>query len=605
MPLKFFLIFFVEVVYGYGIGFHLTQVGRFNKNCDSYLKSGALFPESMERCGIDNINWDQFVGDGVELWHQNYNDEIGDHGLKQFLLGISMGHVITSLQTETSHSLVEVLANLEFKNDINDTIQFLSGPADLIHLSQVLRNPNDEWDYYSKTEINLPLQKDIEDLLSFQHIESKWSSIVTCMLQMASVLQSELYLLTNKRLQSLEIAYMLSPRAAELMKSHWQGGEWNVVAVLQSCVPKFESFFSKKGMPKESKSLLNMCKTGIMAKELHDDGGNLESQAEKYISPIVPLAVFGSSLALGKFLEGETCIAVGSPLEQRFGSIYLMPISQIGEVSERNRLTPLYGSKVHAFSLLGNDYLVVSEPGSHAVHFYLYNEKILTIYDYSATFQEVNLVTNIDSDHFPDLVLASPQFSYEEVGRVRIVPGLNIAPYLISGQKNQVQDIEAIGSIDLNGPQSLSYQHYGVATASSAGFIFIACQSIGVVYVYNLQHLNSGNLPTFYVVEDNIILPNDDMPWQLEKVGSYIHGLFGSLLYQWEYMGIDYIAISQPLFNRVYIYRDCKDSLIEFWLVLELDHVLDFETVQFSIEFGKGITFNPLTGKLYVSSPGS
>ena len=112
---------------------------------------------------------------------------------------MSVGNKINSLQNYTDHGVVNILANLEFGGSIEDTLRYLRGSADLVHLSLLLGQDNIEWNYYLSTQIKLPLKEDVLDLLSQQNIEGDWVSIVGHMFDMLGVLHSELYLLQNKR----------------------------------------------------------------------------------------------------------------------------------------------------------------------------------------------------------------------------------------------------------------------------------------------------------------------------------------------------------------------------------------------------------------------
>lgn len=595
------IILIAKTVVCFGVGYGLTQAQRIFKRSDPHVKCGVLFPNAMERCG-QNLDWNQFFIDGVNLYHQNYAASEIDHGLKNFLLGISVQELIVTIENDAGHGLIHLLADLEFDGNLNQTQTFLNGPADLIHLSQVLRNLDDSWDYFLGTQLLMPDKQDLKYLFELQGQHAHFDEINICIASTLEILYDELYLLRNERLSTLSAIYSMSPGASELMKSYNAGGEWNVISVLSKCIPRIARCFSEEAVH-ISNSVMGLCQKNKEA--IRSPSANKEFSTTNYVSSIVPLSLFGSSLSVGNFLNDELCIAVGAPLEQEYGSVYIIPLSQISGRTIHTPSFALYGSSVKKLELFGTDYLVVSEPGNRALHVYQGYDKILTILDTSASFQEVDYVMDIDDDGLPDLILVSPRFLDSEVGRVVIVPGLNILPYLINGEKNQVKSIESIGCITLFGPQSISRQHYGASVTSSRDFLLVTCQNLGVIYVYRLEELASGLLPAFYIMEDNVILPNEDLPWRLERVKSSKHGLFGSKLYCWEFRGSDYIAACQPLFNSIFIYRDSGDSAIDFFTVLKLDLLGDLDTVYESIKFGTGMIFDNEEEKLYVSSPGS
>ncbi|CDO94768.1 unnamed protein product [Kluyveromyces dobzhanskii CBS 2104] len=591
----------LPTVLAYGVGFHLTQVARVLPSHDQFTKAGSLFPDSVDQFDKLEVNWNSFVSDGLHLWHEKYESATDDHGLKQFLLGVYVGDVINTLQNFTEHGVLHVLANLEFNGSFEDSLRYMRGTADLIHLSCLLGQENIEWNYYLSTQIKLPLKEDILCLFTKQGIDVDWISVVGHLFDMLGVLHSELYLLQNKRFHALDIAYSISPGGPKLIKEHWRGGEWDILAELQEQISVIESKFGPTAVTaSDTLNFAHESSSSILSEGLDSDRDNT------YVTPLNRLSLFGTSVAKGEFLENEPCLAVGAPLEGGSGSIYIIPMSILGMEAKANlNITALYGSKVHTFRLLDYDYLVVSETGKQAVHFYLFGEKVLTILDPSANYQEVNFVTSADNGQIPDLILTCKFCQKYELGKATIIPGLNIIPFLITGKRNQVEFVDSIGSIVLSGPRSLSYQHYGASAVASQSFLLVTAQNIGLVYGYNLQKLSSGITPSFYVKEDAIIYPSEDLPWNWDKLPSSKHGLFGAEICVWTHEGFDFIAISELLFNKVYIYKDAGNSALEVWLALELDPLSDFNTVKYSIEFGKGIHFSTTEMRLYVSSPGS
>lgn len=586
------VILSVRFVLGFGVGFHLTQVARSIPNHDSFTKAGSLFLESVLQFDKLEVDWDVFLQDGVQLWQEKYGTGNDDHGLKQFILGVSVGNKINSLQNYTDHGVVNILANLEFGGSIEDTLRYLRGSADLVHLSLLLGQDNIEWNYYLSTQIKLPLKEDVLDLLSQQNIEGDWVSIVGHMFDMLGVLHSELYLLQNKRFHALDVAYSLSPGGPKLLREHWRGGEWNILAELQKFTYGIGLQFNVQ-QSSEKSSL------SITTQDSNSDN--------KYVTPLKKLSLFGTSIVSGEFLEDVPCIAVGAPLDDVSGSIYVIPMSTLeSEGKQSSKMTALYGSKVHKFRLSNYDYLVVSEPGKKSIHIYLFGEKIITIVDPSSSYQEVSCIVDLDNDQIPDLILTCKYCNKNELGKVIIIPGLNIIPYLVSGKINQVEFVDNIGSIVLNGPRSLKFQHYGANAAASGSFLFVTAQSLGLVYGYNLQQLNTGIPPSFYIKEDDIIFPSEDVPWKWgDIIASSEHGFFGAEMHVWTHDQVDYIAISQLLFNKVYIFKDAGNSALEVWLILELDTLVDLNTVKSSIEFGKGVHFSHSRKRLFLSSPGS
>lgn len=597
-------IWYAQVVFGFGVGFHLTQVGRVFSHYDSFTKAGSLFPDSVLQYGKLNICWDKFLSDGVELWNRKYGSHsatVDDYGLRQFLLGVHCAKTINELQNTSSHGLLTQLSDLEFEGNMDNALTYLRGSSDLIHLSRVLSSDSIELAFYMSTEVKLPMKEDVLNLLSLQDISVDWGNIVDNMLGMIGVLHSELYLLRDKRFHALDIAYSLSPGGSIAVREHHIGGEWAILGELQNSIPAFNSSFidgtDQLARP-EGRAGLNV------------SSQRYEAQDYNYVSSLKENSLFGSTIVSGNFLDGDPCVAVGSPIEDGRGSVYVIPMKLLQPQStsytnKTNYTISLYGSRVHKFTLLNDDYLIVSEPGRKSFHIYYGSEKILTILDLTSNFPELSYIADIDNDQIPDLIISCGTCRDKELGKVTIIPGMNLIPYLISGKKNQVELIESIGNIPLSGPISLKYQHFGSNTIASRSFLFVAAENLGLVYVYKLEQLSTFSPPVFYIKEQDIVTPDEGIPWKWEVMPSKKHGNFGCQMYTWTYNNVDYISISQPLFNKVYIYKDAGTSALEVWLVLELDSLIDLNTIQYSIEFGKGIYFSNTDEKLYLSSPGS
>lgn len=297
------------------------------------------------------------------------------------------------------------------------------------------------------------------------------------------------------------------------------------------------------------------------------------------------------------------------------GSVYITPVEKLcGEPNSAYSLAPftaMRGARVHRFSMNNVDYLVVSEPGLNTVKFYQNDRLLLTLQDNlrEDAFQlHVSCIRDIDGDGIPDLLLSGTSYGKNETGCVIIVPGANIKSYLTEFKLPNQIDISGLSTINLRGgPFSRPFQHFGAAIEAShvwneKGYLYVSCQSLGAVFAYSLRNLQSASLPKYIVLEKSIILPDDGVPLKLEVVSSKVHGMFGKVLKSWTCNDINYMAISQHLFNKIFIYRE-KDGFLDFYLSLQLN--VESGSVPFSVGFGTAIEYDPQPKAVYISSPGS
>lgn len=660
-----------RIARGAGVGVHLTLLARtllpreqFEAH-QPFLKAGAFFPDALYSCNsnpkwhafAEATHWPPFLVSCARYWHERYGDDPFSSDslrLQAFLVGV-FTHQVTDaswhslVRHHETHGMISVLSQLEFDGDFEQAHTFADVMGDFLVLGDVLVTVLDNWLYYTDQTWQLPCEQDMMELVRRAGLQDiGYRDLQGCLERGMLAATGEVYSLMKRRKQVLELAYGVSPRSREFVQEHWLGGEFDIVAVINRCLPTLLSLFDHtRGFEQvHALEMLQVCGNLPPASLSETRAASLAVVAENahkrklvYVSPMVPVSNFGSSLAVGKFQHGEVCIAVGAPLEEKSGSVYVIPWGELsgapGGSVPADGLLPLaalllssplsassssssslpcslsYGAQVHGFVLNDVHYLLVAEPGSNSMHFYRNGLKTLSVTD--TTSQEphwlsVSAVQDVDGDGIPDLLLGAPHYGRNETGAAVVVHGLHIAPHLLAPAYHEVE-LSELGTIYLRGPLSHGFQHFGARVVASyvgapEGFLYVTSQSLGVVFVYCLGTLQQSALPRYYIINDSVVLAEEDVPLELEKQKSIVHGMFGRQVHTWNYKNVNFVAISQHLKNRVYIYRETHGS-VEYCLKLQLDVATDLGTVFPSIGFGASLVYDAVRSALYVSSPGS
>ncbi|QLG71743.1 hypothetical protein HG535_0C00920 [Zygotorulaspora mrakii] len=634
-------------IQGAGVTMHLTVLARVvPEDWQAYfpwLKAGSFFPDSLYSCKpskklsqfAEATHWPPFLIDSINYWHEKYGQNSvtrssqGSLRLQAFLLGTFTHQVVDSswhslVRGYRSHGLLRVLSETEFGGEIDDAHQFIDVMGEFIGLSNVLRDgQNSQWMYYTNANWSLPEREDIMELLYRNGLtdhDITFAELDICVKRGLSGSISEIYTFSKRRNQVLSVAYGISPRARDFMQECWLGGEFDLIAVLAKCLPVVEKMFEQSIGSKNMLKQLKVCGNLPPISSLGAIPDGLvrinRSSNPVFLTPVASLSAFGSSITTGRFKDdGQTYVAVGAPMEDSTGSIYLLPLHKIkSKDSHSNVMEPftlMRGQRMNKFTYNGVDYLVVSEPGSNTFYFYHNDFLLLEIRDGStadALQLQVSSIQDVDGDGIPDILLSGESYGINETGSVTIIFGANIAEYLENYHETARIDLSSLSTIRWQGgPLSLPYQHFGASVTSShnyteKGFLYVTCQNVGAVFVYSLCGLQNNILPKYVVMEKNIMLPDEETLSKLEKVTSKTHGMYGKTLYTFTYENENYVAISQHLFNQVFLYKE-SDGFLVYYLSLNL--VADIEPIPFTVGFGAAIEYDPQKKLLYVSSPGS
>lgn len=634
-------------VQGAGVTTHLTYVARVTtERFDDYhpwLKAGAFFPDSLYSCKpgkelhkfAEATHWPPFLISGFNLWQENYGripsrrysrDSLR---LQAFLTGVFTHQIVDSswhslVDNYRSHGLLRVFAETEFYGKIDDAHNFLDTMGDFIGLSNVFNDVTDEnWRYYVDGNWSLPREQDMMELLSRNGLKSgqiTYKELGVCVSRGLSASISETYAMLSRRREILNLAYKITPASRDFMQEYWLGGEFDLIAMLQKCLPVYQELFDSNSQDRKSMELIQLC--GNLPNTRGPNSGSFQASAVDsdreltIVRPVTSRSNFGSSIALGRFkADNELYMAVGAPLESSEGHVYLIPFDEASRSSELEVLmepfTPMRGTTVHKFRLNDKDFLAVSEPGTNSIFFYQDGKKLLTIHDHKTTDAlqlHLYAVADVDGDLVPDLLLSGSSYGKNETGCVMIVPGMNLEKHLKSRIQSSISlDISSLSIVKLNGgPYTKPYQHFGSAIAASRdysnkGFLYVTCQSLGAVFAYQLSDLHSLSLPKYILTDRGVLLPEEDLPIDLKVISSAVHGMFGKSMHSWTYRGNCYLAISQHLFNNVYIYRE-EDGFLKYVLKVRLED--DQEKQAWSLGFGTAVVYDDQSQILRISAPG-
>ncbi|CEP64487.1 uncharacterized protein LALA0_S11e05270g [Lachancea lanzarotensis] len=631
-----------KIVQSAGVAVHLTLLARTGVPSGlqpfiSQLKAGTFFPDAFYSCNTNKkwqqfsewAHWPPFLILGSQLWQERYkNDPDCENAkkLKAFLVGVFV-HQVTDVSWHSlmsgykSHGLIKVLAGLEFDGDYQAAHNFIDSMGDFLMLGQILTDYSSEsWAYYTDQDWDFPFEDDLLEIIHRSGVnDMHFWEINTCVRRGAAALASEVMTLLQRRKQVLELGYEVSPRARELMQEHWLGGEMNLVAMVNKCLPTFLSLFENNDLDSdEMATLIELCGSlppaertshveGLSLQIQHRDDGSL------FVSPLTPLSLFGSDMAVGRFQKNLTSLAISAPLEENEGSVYVIPWGELTglrlSVAEKP-VTSTYGARVHAYTYEAVDYLVVSAPGENKVHFYEDGLERLSISDAKSWERHqlsVGSIGDIDNDGIPDLILSSSHYGLNETGILIIVDGRDTVQHLRDPEALELE-LHNLGTLILKAPISEAFQNYGSQVALSSApsgdkLLYVAAQGLGVVFAYSQSTLHQNALPSYYIIEDTVVPFEIDVPLDLHVKKSLQHGMFGKEMKTMRFNDRGFVAVSCHLHNKIFIYEETAGALT-FFATLVLDTSFDPKTVNAAIGFGTSIEYDDENEKLLISSPG-
>lgn len=628
--------------YGAGVNAHLIYLARVTSELDReyepWLKAGAFFPDAFYSCKpikqwhdfAEATHWPQFLFSAIKLWHRKYGDDPECEDamkLRSFLTGIFTHQIIDSswhslVNDYKAEGLLMVLSQTEFGGRTQEAHKFLDFMGDFLVLGNVIRDLNDNnWQFLTRTKWYLPKEEDMLDLVECagaERIEVDYKEIQDCVQRGFVGSISEVLAILENRNQIINTAYQISPRARDMIQEYWLGGEFNLISLMQHCLPKLYSLLDhtdEEGILRE----VQLCGNLPPAYEIGaaSTTNTIIMEGRKDLVKIMtnqPLSNLGSSLELGKFKnDNKLYLAIGAPLENGHGAVYMVCWEEITK-NLRQRIqtyssptTVMIGTKIHRYHIDDADFLIISEARSNTIYFYHDDFLSLRIHleaQTKANRLEVAEISDIDGDNIPDLILSGSCYGKNQEGCVVIIPGQNIVRNLKKAITTNVTLTSAgYPTIVLEGNWwSQPYQNFGsTVTVSDSKFLYVSCQSLGVVLVYSLVGLNSRSLPKFILKGDEIKFANKRYLCRLRLVSSQEHGMFGKIIISWTYQGKHFVAISQHNFSTIFIYEEVH-GFVKCYLRVKLP--TELYAIPYSIGFGTDMKYSAEEEALFISSPG-
>ncbi|KAL3230749.1 hypothetical protein RNJ44_01198 [Nakaseomyces bracarensis] len=648
MILSIFIIFLCSSYYACaaGVGAHLSFLLKILSSSDSltakfnvsdpyyypWLKSGTFFPDAFYTCDVNNKKWQQFaeythwppfLTTSIEYWHKKYG---ADEDLKYsdssiqliaFLYGVFNHQVVdTSWHSLVSdyreHGLLRVLSELEFDGSLSDAHSFIDILGDTLILSDMLENmPNLHkktiWEFYTSTNWQLPSQEDLEALVKlsgFNNNEITYQNIRECVSRGMYSINAEAHLLNSNKVLYNILAYEKSPKGAEYIRNHWLGGEYDLISLLISCSPKFFDFFDD-AMVSIGISSLDFCrnlpKDGKLEMWSYAQLTTTKSNTYTQYTTRVPFSRFGSSVLTGFFYSTDTeYIAVTAPMEENLGSVYLIPVNYISENPTYFELRdlpviPHYGTSIGKLSDKGCDILLVADASKSIIYFLKNGIEVKKIKIDDVESNQLNILSVYHNDTSGDsiILLGDPYYGKNEIGRV-IFLQMNLEHEASINVNLSYIDINSkkIGSVK-------NYTHFGTAAIITDSSIYITAEGPGIVLQCNGRFISNSNLRSCTKIFEKDIEYNSNN--ELEIRSSNIHGNFGRVILSISYNGRKFVAISQDVFNKVYIYEETIEGLNCF-VILTISTI--FQPIPKSVKFGFTMVYDAIKSRLYIGSPG-
>lgn len=456
------------------------------------ISAGLFYPDCFYNClGLSQTgeynHWTPFLKELVEYRSQLVYK---DPDLDLFIYGV-LTHQLADIpwhSLRTSEGLLRYLNNVEFENDENfDTAHgFLDTGGDFILLNRYLGNTDDVDRLIDVllTEWKIPYDHlvAVYRKLGLYHITR--SKIEYCMLRGYSGLRLEISSYKANKLYQLR-----SPILSDLIEDYFLGGLQDIVSTIDSCLPNLDRWLDDFNYIKDPKLICSTFHNTVS--QSPGPMGIQRSVDNVIISPMIPKSYFGSSIAIGNFINNELCVAVGAPFEQSTGSVYVFPIDEFNSVStftsiqSERHMRSSFGSQLLTFA---DKYLIVSDPSSNSVSVFDQNVKVLQV-EYRSN--SIKHLGSILQRYNNDIVIGSKYSDYKspEQGVLFVLDSKLFLKYLLQPfQHNKIinmnQLIKKTIALPLELRQKSHFENFGSSFASTDDWGLVGVQNLGVVLVY-------------------------------------------------------------------------------------------------------------------------
>jgi glycosylphosphatidylinositol phospholipase D len=542
------LLWTAGVANGCGVGVHLTVASRSQQfvpddvsDLDTFARAGAFFPDAFYSCmglsdAAEDAHWPPFLKIAVDYWHDKYQrqrldeDIDGPRSFLQTLLGWNSRKPLDTHQSAQAlksfiygmlthqvadvswHSLgvhqglLAMIANREFDGDKSEAHNILDTGGDMIFVRRLLQSGvdlswiRDEWQYPTK---------DIVEIFRLAGYKVTSGELDYCMFRGRAAIEAEI-----RVAQTGFVPYaQRSPLLFDKVESYYLGGMTEILMATRHCMYGLNRWFEHgtdadpwsicevfEGM-KHSRST---CKGGCLNRSL-EEPLQIQSAAPKLatvartrlapkqsttiITTGVNQGMFGSALAVGKFLDDKQYLAVSAPFESvdgltngqieqiPRGSVYLIELTDMYESTsnEREHIVQItdpvrilgehsfekasygdeslenatyqynerFGAVLATINILGCDVLVVSQPGSSRLNFFFKHRNVLNVYWNLARIEyggvglklvgESLAVGDVNGDGIDDLIIGAPYTDINgkpQSGEVYVINGVDLQDIL-------------------------------------------------------------------------------------------------------------------------------------------------------------------------------
>lgn len=545
-----------ETVNGAGVAMHLGIAFEVDKKHDiesqEAYHAGAFFPDAFYNCfersqAAEDAHWPPFLKNAINYYHQKYsggNKQAGGE-LRSFIRGMFTHQVAdVSWHSLQSHQgLLPMIAEMDFDGDTQAAHSFIDSAGDFLLLNtQMMNLSDDKYDALLKL-YSLNWRYPIDDIMKILsiagHGDISKTELRVCVNRGFLALRSELAMvIAYRKSNNIKTPLGKSPLFSSSLLDYYYGGMNQIVNTLQICQSELQIWLDDANkIPSNPWELCRpVFKEHIYDTKKLDPKSNQKSvqifkghEEQKYISPLINGAEFGSSLCFGYFL-GEPTLVVGAPYEDLSGSIYMISLKDIlatnratsqyhittnvhsslfEEASASVNYPSRFGSKIVSWKMSGIDFLVVSEPGTSVFNVFHDNHLVARL-----KFPKVNQIIgskgskqydlalettiDFDKDGSDDLVIGSPYSDSDQnnpqSGQILILKGSLIRKSLmdcLSKFMNSVVDlnIPEFVSHKFAVPQELTfsngYDHFGLSVGLTNDYFLVGLGSMGSLVVFD------------------------------------------------------------------------------------------------------------------------
>lgn len=622
------------------------------------LAAGSFFPDAFYNCAgtqlaelSEDLHWPKLLGAFIEDYRENSNqfseeDEISNY--RAFIYGM-FSHQLVDINWHSlswAQGLLRIAAATEFDGQLELAHNFLDTAGDFFLLNHFLTDnavgkENPLFEFVSSISYQYPTKHILRVINEKWNVSLSKFQLDYCISQGSIALQTELDSSIHGYPSLISQQFLkVSPIIQDQIMEYHFGGIIDMVSMSKRCLESLDTLLDSD-VPFDPWKICDIYRKHSSSDGMGDNSPTQFSYSPVivskiatpiFVSPYSASSLFGYSLALGNFLgfRNGACVAVGAPIEEGYGSVYIIPISELLDPSSqeansmkldlhRRHLTysPRFGSHLSTIHIHGLSILVVSTPGLGYIQFYYRNILLLTIHsDHPNVIEgshgpdnQFGIYTNVydvNSDNVEDLIILNFLGDSQEspqTGYISIIDGLLLRHLIF--RTNKAERSLSLSqcewkrlSLPLNIKHGNEYAHFGKQVAVHSNLIFASIEAAQCVVCYKSWepiHIIQRDQISEFSVNSNKRFPSRD-------------GQFGSSFIHItpKIKEISYLLISAhsesipgcPLCGAVYLYA--IDPMIKFLKKLTLNPLAPPSSYS---QFGQAIAQDPTDPNIvYISS---